>query len=296
MKACFVDGSAGRIFVLARLPDKAKRCVLFVPPFGEEMNKCRRQFSEVSQALAAQGVASILVDLYGTGDSAGEFVDARWDIWKRDLTTAIDWAGDSGLEVDSIVATRLGCVLMADFLRTHDDIAFKRTVFWQPVTKGKQFMTQFLRLRVAASMMAEGGEETVDSLRERIRSEGSLEIAGYQIPAELLEAIDGANLVEVLNERLGHLEVFEIGRAGSKDKSPVGDKSPAGDLSQAEGSSPAGGLSPAGRKLVQAASDEGIDCGGQKITGEPFWSSTEIVVNNALRDATVHWLLDEGSA
>ena len=47
----FIDGAKGPIFVLAREPAAGVRgCVLVVPPFAEEMNKCRRMVTEVASS------------------------------------------------------------------------------------------------------------------------------------------------------------------------------------------------------------------------------------------------------
>jgi hypothetical protein len=47
-----------------------------VPPFAEEMNKSRRMIAEVGRRLEGSGVGMLLVDLFGTGDSEGEFAQA----------------------------------------------------------------------------------------------------------------------------------------------------------------------------------------------------------------------------
>lgn len=83
-----LDTSTGRLFLLLRAPRNASRCVLFVPPFGEEMNKCRRQVTETAEALILAGYAVLTFDLIGTGDSSGEFTDAKWDAWRSDVASA----------------------------------------------------------------------------------------------------------------------------------------------------------------------------------------------------------------
>ena len=53
-----------------------------VPPFAEEMNKCRPMVTEVALGLAESGIASIVPDLYGTGDSGGDFSEGDWETWQ----------------------------------------------------------------------------------------------------------------------------------------------------------------------------------------------------------------------
>jgi exosortase A-associated hydrolase 2 len=263
-----MESIAGRIFLLLRAPEKANRCVLVVPAFGEEMNKSRRQITETAHALVERGFAVLLVDLFGTGDSEGSFAEASWEIWKSDVATAITWATATGLSVDALIATRLGCSLAAATLRDNDQ-TMATSIFWQPVESGRQFMTQFLRLRVAASMMEDDSKETVDRLRERLAAGERLSIAGYTLSSELWRAIDSLKLSSLLNPCLGELRLLEVGRAAD------------------------GQLSASGRRLVTAAEDMRIPVLGERISGEPFWSSTEIVVNAKLTDLTVEHLTKE---
>src|SRR5689334_9630124 len=61
-----------------------RQAVLVLPPFAEELNKCRPMLAAQARALAAAGLDVLLVDLFGTGDSDGEFVEARWERWQQD--------------------------------------------------------------------------------------------------------------------------------------------------------------------------------------------------------------------
>lgn len=239
--------------------------MLFVPPFGEEMNKSRRQVTETATRLVAAGYGTLVVDLFGTGDSAGEFSEATWEAWTSNVVSAISWAAGQGLPIEAVVAIRVGCMLAAEGLQ-RAQCSVRRTVFWQPVDSGRQFMTQFLRLRVAAAMMASDGTETVDDLKARLERGETVEVAGYPLTAALWRAIDEAELTRLLEARLGRLSIFEIGRARE------------------------GELSVPGRRLLQTATDQGLQASGIRIAGDPFWSSTEIVTNPELARQTVEFL------
>ena len=247
-------------------PAAVTHCVVFVPPFAEEMNKCRRQVAETARSLAANGRAVLVPDVFGTGDSDGEFSDATWDIWKHDIASAISWAESEVLAVDGIIATRLGCALAAESL-FESGKSVARTVFWQPVAGGRQFMTQFLRLRVAASMMEPDGQETVEALRKRLQSGSTLEVAGYELTPELFRSIEQVQLQSSLHRGLGELRVIEVGRAKN------------------------GSLSAIGQRLMAAAEESGIVVTGQRIPGDPIWAATEIVTNALLEKTTVDHLV-----
>ena len=244
--------------------------MLFVPPFGEEMNKCRRQVTETAKALMAGGCASLVVDLYGTGDSNGEFAEASWPAWKADIVSAMNWSEIKGLPVEALVATRLGCALAAESLRESGRMV-ERTVFWHPVANGKQFITQFLRLRVAASMMMEADErETVEALKERLKNGQCVEVAGYPLTGKLWNSIENIELLTLMDNSLGNVTIFEVGRTRERKVSNVAER------------------------LAAHAHAQGGEVRTQRIAGEPFWSSTEIVVNPGLTRLTAEYLLQNG--
>lgn len=263
----FLETPGGRIFLMLRAARDAKHCVLFVPPFAEEMNKCRRQLTETAGMLAAAGSAALVLDLFGTGDSAGEFCEATWDVWQDNIMSALSWAAREGLPVEGLLATRLGCILAAEAVGKADGNV-SRTAFWQPVESGRQFMTQFLRLRVAASMMARAGAETVDDLRARLERGESVEIAGYALSPVLWRSVEKTGLAPMLDAHLGRLSIFEVGTARE------------------------GELSMTGRRMLQTATDSGLEASGVRIPGSPFWSSTEIVTNTELARKTVEFLTE----
>lgn len=258
----FVDCAGGRIFLLLhrQAPSHGQSCVLFVPPFGEEMNKSRRQIALTAQALVAAGLSAMTVDLYGTGDSDGDFSAANWETWKANITTAARWAYEQGSYVEAVVGVRLGCLLAADSLRDAG-ISVRRSVFWQPIDNGRQFVTQFLRLRVAASMMT-GNAETIESLRASLERGESIEVAGYDLSPTLWRQLEQVEMSDALRPHLGDVTVMEVGRAERE-------------------------LSAASQRIVTAALRNGVSARGLRVAGEPFWGGTEIVVNSALCSATV---------
>lgn len=258
----FLKGASGRIFSLLYKPKIVRRGVVFVPPFAEEMNKCRRQMAHTAQTLLERGCAVLVPDLFGTGDSDGDFSEAKWEIWTSDVVTAVSWMESEGLPVDSIVATRLGCALAAESLREAGK-SVSSTVFWQPVVSGRQFMAQFLRLRVAASMMGSGAQVTVEDLRAQLETGSSLEVAGYELTPELWLSVEKLDLQAGLHHGLGKLHIVEVGRM-QKD-----------------------GLTVMGKRLIAAAREKDIEVSGQRVPGDPMWTATEIVTNSLLVEATV---------
>lgn len=258
----FLRGGRGRILAVTfRPPESSGRAVLVVPPFAEEMNKARSMVAAVGRALSGQGIATILVDLHGTGDSEGEFRDATWKIWMEDLARTAAWAAGEGWRVEGLLCVRLGCILGSEAARSAIG-TIRRTVFWQPVADGGRFLTQFLRLRVAASMM-EGPRESVEQLRQMLSEGRPVEVAGYELGATLAEELRGVKLADSLAAHLGVLHWMEVVR--DRDAAPTAD----------------------GSALIGAAQANGLETHTHRIEGDPFWTSTEIVRIDALVNRTV---------
>src|SRR3954449_10972795 len=90
----FLRTATGKRFCLYHAPASGRECLgafIYIHPFGDEMNKSRRMAAIQARAFAAMGFSVLQIDLFGCGDSSGEFRDARWDIWKHDLSVAKRW-------------------------------------------------------------------------------------------------------------------------------------------------------------------------------------------------------------
>jgi len=270
----FLTTPHGRSFVMRYPPISGGRsglCVLVVPPFAEEMNKTRRMWTLLATALAQRGVEVLIPDLHGTGESDGDFADARWEHWIDDLVATRRLACEDGATRIALVGVRLGALLALDFLRhsaqdesVRDWSPITRVVLWQPVVNGEQFMTQFLRLKLAAGMrQAAGRQQTTTTLRARMAQGEPIEVAGYEVAPALARAIDALNLVSLANESLPPLCWLEV----STSEPPA--------------------LTPVGVRTVEALRHAGAQVETRAMPGEAFWSLQEITVAPQLVDATV---------
>jgi exosortase A-associated hydrolase 2 len=241
--------------------------IVYVHPFAEEMNKARRMAALQSRRLAAQGYAVLQIDLFGCGDSSGDFADARWGVWRNDLQIALKWLRSCVRGPLSLWGLRLGATLAADIARD-SSLGIEHLVLWQPVSNGEQFLTQFLRLRLAAEMLADGAAQTgVSELRETLRRGVPLEIAGYDLHPRLAAEIEGLRLADQIPavKRVHWLEV--TAHADPK-------------------------LSPAAQRALEAWRTKGLDVRAAAVTGEPFWSTIEVTECEALLAATEGSLKD----
>lgn len=153
--------------------------VLVAPAFAEEMNRCRAMVAMQARDLARRGIGTLILDPYGTGESAGEFSDGSWESWRDDLIEGIAWLRGEGRGCRTLWGVRLGAIMAAQIAA--DDPGIDRLLLWQPVVDAKAFYTQFLRIRIAAEMEKGTGIRTTEELR-RLSSQGEIiEVSGYGI-------------------------------------------------------------------------------------------------------------------
>ncbi len=194
----FLPGHEGNLFALYHRPAGPARCrggVLYVHPFSNEMLYTRRPAALLARALAGRGWGVLQVDLFGCGDSDGDFRDARWETWVDDLTTAFDWLQERVGGRVGLVGLRLGGLLALDFAsRARRKI--DRVLLWHPVVNGRQLMTDFLRQRILSDAIGErvGESATAQELQQTIDPGEPVEVPGYEIMPHLGQAIAGIHI------------------------------------------------------------------------------------------------------
>lgn len=260
----FLDGSGGPLFAINHPPHPGRDSgwgIVYVPPFAEEMNRSRRMAALQARAFAAEGVSVLLLDPYGTGDSGGDFRDARWEIWLADIMTGAAWLERRGVRRFGLWGLRLGGILAAQAAAQSD--RFDRLTLWQPVLNGEAMLTQFLRVRIAAALGEASSGETTKDLRQRLAEGEPLEVAGYELAPALCGKIDAARLDRIKpssSARVDWLEVVvETG----------------------------GALAPASERIFRSWRDAGIYVNAAIVAGQPFWSIQETTVVPELIDHTI---------
>lgn len=245
--------------------------LLVLPAFAEEMNKCRRMVSLLAQAAQGCGIETVAVDLTGTGDSAGEFRDATVERWRRDLHAVMDrLAEDEGRTVH-VLAVRGGALLL-NVLDVPANVSPGRVALWQPITNGKQLVTQFLRLSQAEAVVAGHGGDSRNP-RTVLAQERLVEVAGYELSTELVSGIESLTLHPMVRKDWRSVLWIEI--AGDD---PDGSGRPSPSL--------------AASRAVDAMNEHGCGVILDVIAGEPFWATPEIAVVPGLVERTLSFLVD----
>jgi len=261
----FLKTESGDRFCLYHAPHPNKECrgvFIYVHPFGDEMNKSRRMVALQARAFATMGFGVLQMDLFGCGDSNGEFGKARWDIWKQDLEIAWSWLENRATTSISLWGLRLGALLALDFARSSTNIIDK-IILWQPVISGELFLTQFLRLRLANEMLAGGSEKTTgtQAIRSSLAIGERLEVAGYELAPDLAVAIDSLRAIKLLVPKVP-VHWFEIVSKSGRT------------------------MPPAGAKVVRAWEKEGSNPQVHLVPCVPFWATQEITECPELISAT----------
>ncbi len=271
-RCLFAPLATGPRFCLLHRPTagRLQGVVLYLHPFAEEMNKCRRMAALGARALAAAGFAVAQVDLLGCGDSPGDFGDATWDAWKEDVQAAADWlAREQGLSVGWLWGMRAGCLLAAEASRCMQSV--NGLLFWQPVASGAQHLAQFLRLKSANELLTSGTASRRDDLKRTLLEKGDpVEVAGYTLPAAVARGLERATLET--GTQVNRIVWLEI--------SP--------------GAPPA--LSPAAQQRIARWQEKGLRVAARAVAGPPFWQTVEVSECPALVEATVEALQGAGSS
>jgi len=252
----FLKTEFGDCFCLYYSSNPDKECLggfIYVHPFGDEMNKSRRMAALQARVFAAMGFGVLQIDLFGCGDSHGEFENARWDTWKHNLEAARDWLENRIAGPISLWGLRLGALLALDFARGSKK-KIEKIILWQPVINGELFLTQFLRLRVANEMLGSANEKTAGTkaLRSSLAAGERLEVAGYMLVHELTEAIESLRADKLIVPEVP-VYWFEIV------------------------SEPGRAMPPAGVKVVREwEKEKNSNLSVLFVTCSPFWATQEI--------------------
>lgn len=250
----FLDTATGKRFCVLHAPRSAAECigaVLYLHPFGEEMNMARRMAALQARAFAAAGIAVLLVDLHGCGDSEGELKETSWEIWKQDVEAAAQWMRLRFSAPLTLWGLRLGATLAIDYGRTAG-ARIASYLLWHPIIDGSQAMTQFLRLGAAAGML--GTCDTAGdtkALRAALARGETIEVGGYELSPALVAGIEAASIAspDHIDAPVHWMEI----------------------LADEDAEVPATRL-----RAIQAWSDSGLDVHLHTTCGPAFWSSTEV--------------------
>lgn len=262
----FIDGIKGRLYCnyFESISNKnPHHAILILPPFAEEMNKSRRMLANIARMSAEQGYNAFCFDLFGTGDSQGDFGDSTWEIWLNDVSTILRCLKEKNIDTITVISLRSGSLFIESILQ-NSLLTLTNIILWQPVISGSLFMNQFIRLKLAADMIGDSANRTsAKIIKQQFKNGDSVEIAGYMINAALFNPMEKQNLSSIKQAGCPDIHWFEV----------------APSLEQT--------FSPASMRVIDGLKDAEINIHMTPVQGAQFWTTSEIAEVSTLLNKTL---------
>jgi exosortase A-associated hydrolase 2 len=205
----FIPSAQGNLFITQFGTLNTNTAILCIPSIVEELNLSRAVVAKQAQTFAKQGLPCIVLDYFGTGDSDGEFEQSSCELWLENILTAGEWLKQQGIEKIILWGVRFGALMMFSYQKElHDKLPIIKQMMWKPVTSGKQFAGQFLRIKQVSSML-NNAEEKVN-WRQYILDGNDTEVAGYLMTKNWLTSVERM-VIDKNFSPLSPLYWFELG-------------------------------------------------------------------------------------
>jgi len=168
---------------------------------------------DAAARLAAQGFPVLRFDLYGQGESAGEFEDATLARWVADACAACaELQARAQVTHVALVGVRLGALVAARATRLLDRggdddgtgrpaPAISHLVLWQPVVAGQAYAQEVLRAHLTSEMVLGRAGSTREALTAALARGEPVTVWGYRFGPALYRELVTADLAEDLRAR-----------------------------------------------------------------------------------------------
>lgn len=188
-------------------------CVV-VHPFMEERQDSHAVLRDLALRLAATGVPALRLDLFGCGDSEGEWGEATIERWLDDLHAAHEeLQRRTGCASVMFLGLRFGATLAGLAARR---CGAARLVMVQPLVRGDAYVMDLLLAHLAAEMVL---HRKVGLARESLVGEldagRSVNLFGYQLTAAQYREICAIDLARDLAGFSGPALVVDVARTSS---------------------------------------------------------------------------------
>ena len=178
------------IYESGRASSRAARAAVLCNPWGQEYIRAHRSMRLLAKALAGSGRDTLRFDYYGTGDSAGDMVDADLAGWERDIEEAIDEIqSTSGGPRVTLLGLRLGGSLAARVAaRRQRDV--ESLVLWDPVISGRRYLQELHTMEETLAATRPGSAAS--------KCRDGREILGFTMTTALAEEIEAFDLLPIV--------------------------------------------------------------------------------------------------
>ena len=120
---------------------RSSRGVVICHPWAREYLLAYPTIKLLAQRLAESNWHVLRFDYFGTGDSAGDAIDASWPQWENDVETAIDELKDVGRATEiALIGMRIAAPLVVSAAAKRRDV--RRLALWDPVVEGREYLRE----------------------------------------------------------------------------------------------------------------------------------------------------------
>jgi uncharacterized protein len=170
---------------------KGDRAAVLCYPWGSEYLHAHRAMRQLGTKLTRAGFHTLRFDYFGTGDSAGEMIEATLKGWEADIESAIDEVKDmTRVTRVAVIGLRLGATLAATVAAKRPE-EVNALVLWDPVVSGEEYLKE---LGPGSAPAARSAAETPAAPPEVDRRE----INGFLLTPEMAREFQAIDLRPVL--------------------------------------------------------------------------------------------------
>ena len=186
----YFGGRKNPLFGISYSPGGAntrKTGVLICNPLGQEHIRAHRSLKLLAVNLAKQGFHVLRFDYFGTGDSAGDGLDAGVARWEADIKIAIEeMRGRFGVHRFHLIGIRFGATMAYRAAAARNDVA--SMVLWDPVVDGNRYMSMILFRH------QEWLKDTYPKLQELSGNGKFVEVSGFPLRNEFVSDVRSIDL------------------------------------------------------------------------------------------------------
>lgn len=162
------------------LPTPLRGTVFVALPFAEERKGTLPVCLGLARLLADRGIASLLLDWSGSGDSEGDFGTTPPAAFEADCEAALAWLDQTFPRVPrALLGVRAAAPLVCRVARNHPELI--GLALWSPIA-GTDFLRQLMQRHMVNDMIAYGkARDTRAELESNLRAGGSVDMDGYTV-------------------------------------------------------------------------------------------------------------------
>lgn len=187
----------------------AVRGVVLVPPLLHEQPRSRRFITEMASAFAANGIAALRFDFFGSGDSAGSSDEMRLSTMHADLHLAhAALRSHTGASRIAVMAWRAGALVACDWMHRGGEAS--ELILWEPVRDGREWLDDLVRTDAIERCSPDRYTRHCPTLADA--SDGQL--MGYAVAPALRDAMAG---IAMISSTMPAVPVWLVDRTGALD-------------------------------------------------------------------------------